>query len=73
VADPQHAGARGAAYVASLALGRATPEELTRRVKIESEFTPNPANRATYEELFAEFKKLYKATKPIHARLNAQH
>ena len=73
VADPQHAGARGAAYVASLALGRSTPEELSRRVKIEREFTPNPANRAIYAELYGEFKKLYKATKPIHARLNAQH
>ena len=70
VAEPQHANARGAAFVAAIALGRRTPEELAARVRIDATFTPDPENRPTYDELYGEFKKLYKAHKPIHARLN---
>ena len=37
---------------------------------IEWEFHPDPAANAIYEPLYREFLKLYKAHKPIHARLN---
>ncbi len=70
VAEPQHANARGAAFVASVALGHATAEELATRVKITDEFHPTGADRGTYEELYREFLALYKAHKPIHRRLN---
>ncbi|QXC60936.1 FGGY-family carbohydrate kinase [Aquihabitans sp. G128] len=70
VAEPQHANARGAAFVAWLALGRQTLDELNRAVTIEREFTPDPTARAAYAPLYKEFLKLYKAHKPIHARLN---
>jgi len=70
VAEPQHANARGAAFVAWLALGRQTLDELNRAVTIEREFTPEPEARAAYAPLYREFLKLYKAHKPIHARLN---
>jgi xylulokinase len=70
VADPQHANARGAAFVAWLALGRTTLDELNRAVEIDREFRPDPAARAVYAPLYREFVKLYKAHKPIHARLN---
>ena len=71
VAEPQHANTRGAAFVAWLALGRQTLEELNHAVTIEREFVPDPAARAAYASLYKEFLKLYKAHKPIHARLNA--
>jgi xylulokinase len=70
VAEPQHANTRGAAFVAWLALGRQTLDELNRAVTIEREFHPDPDGRAAYAPLFKEFTKLYKANKPIHARLN---
>ena len=70
VAEPQHANARGAAFVAWLALGRQTLDELNRAVTIEKTFHPDPAARAAYAPLYREFLKLYKAHKPIHARLN---
>jgi len=70
VAEPQHANTRGAAFVAWLALGRQTLDELNRAVTIEREFHPDPAARREYAPLYAEFLKLYKAHKPIHARLN---
>lgn len=71
VAQPQHANTRGAAFVAWLALGRRTLEDLRHSVTIEVEFRPDPSANRTYESLYKEFLKLYKAHKPIHARLNA--
>ena len=70
VAEPQHANARGAAFVAWLALGRQSLDELNRAVTIEQEFRPDPDGRAAYAPLYKEFTKLYKAHKAIHARLN---
>lgn len=70
VAEPQHANTRGAAFVAWLALGRQSLDELNRAVTIEREFHPDPDGRAAYAPLYKEFTKLYKAHKAIHARLN---
>jgi xylulokinase len=71
VAEPQHANARGAAFVAWLALGRRNLDDLNRAVHIEAEFQPDPDARSIYAPMFKEFLKLYKAHKPIHARLNS--
>lgn len=71
VAEPQHANTRGAAFVAWLALGRADLDRLNRAVEVERTFRPDPVARPVYEELYRQFRKLYKAHKPIHARLNA--
>ncbi|MCU1358141.1 MAG: xylulose kinase [Acidimicrobiales bacterium] len=70
VAEPQHANTRGAAFVAWLALGRQTLDDLNKAITIEREFQPEPEARAVYAPLYQEFLKLYKAHKPIHARLN---
>ncbi len=70
VAEPQHANARGAAFVASLALGLATVDQLSANVRIDREFVPNPANRGVYDELYREFRNRYKADKAMHRRLN---
>ena len=70
MAEPQHANTRGAAFVAWLALGRQTLDDLNHAVVVEREFHPDPVAHATYEPLYREFVKLYKAHKPIHARLN---
>lgn len=65
-----HAGARGAALVAAVALGRLAPEEIDGLVAVEREFTPDRHHQATYDELYAAFLATYKATKDIHADLN---
>ena len=70
MAEPQHANARGAAFVAWLALGRQTLDELNRAVAVEREFQPDPDGRAAYAPLYREFLNLYRANRPIHARLN---
>lgn len=73
VAEPQHANTRGAAFVAWLALGHHTLEELNRSVAVEREFHPDPDRRAAYAPLYREFARIYKTQSPIHARLNASH
>ncbi|MBI2709403.1 MAG: FGGY-family carbohydrate kinase [Actinobacteria bacterium] len=70
VVDAQHAGARGAATIAAVALEAATPEACASKVRVEREFRPDRGNRPMYEDLYQAFRRLYKANKPIHARLN---
>ena len=70
VADPQQANVRGAAFVALVALGHADAEQLAAKVRISATYRPDPATRATYDELYREFRNLYKHNKAIHARLN---
>lgn len=70
VADPLLTGIRGAALLAGLALGRVDPGDLRDLVLVDRTFTPDPANRAAYDRLYAEFPRLYKAQKGMFARLN---
>ncbi len=70
VAEPLHANLRGAAIFAGLALGQVRREEVRSLVAMDATFSPDPANRAVYDRLFAEFPKLYKAEKGMFGRLN---
>lgn len=69
-ADPIHANARGAAFLASIALGHITAEDIPGLTRIRKEYLPNPDNRKIYDELFAEFVNLYKVHKKICSRMN---
>jgi xylulokinase len=73
VAEPMHANLRGAAMSASLALGAIRIGEIRDLIQIEGTFKPDPQNRATYDRLYAEFPKLYKAQRGMFARLNRPH
>ncbi len=70
VKDPIQANARGAAFLASAALGYITFDDISARIQIANTYQPNPANRQIYDELFKEFVNLYKQNKKIYARLN---
>lgn len=70
VADPLLTGLRGAALLAGLALERVQVSEIRDLVPVDRTFTPDPANRAVYDRLYAEFPRLYKAQKGMFARLN---
>ena len=70
VEDPILANARGAAFLGAVALGHLRVDEIPDRVRIRKTFEPDPARHRTYEELFAEFRNLYKANRKIFARLN---
>jgi xylulokinase len=71
VAEPLHANLRGAALIASLALGAVGREEIRDLVPVDRVFEPDPANRAAYDRLYAEFPGLYKAQRKMFARLNS--
>lgn len=70
VKDPIEVNARGAAFIAAEALGLLNFEDLPARTEFENIYTPNPANRAIYDKVFAEFVRYYGQTKDIFKRLN---
>jgi xylulokinase len=72
VKDPIYSNARGAAFLASIALKYITLEDIPQYIKIKAEYTPNPANRKIYDKVFAEFLNHYKTQKKACARLNKQ-
>jgi xylulokinase len=70
--DPIRANSRGAAFVAAVGLGEMTFDEIQDNVEVANTYQPNPANRAIYDELYAEFLNIYQRNKGIYARLNRQ-
>ena len=70
VADPVHANLRGAAILAGLALGDLDTAAASELIPIAATFRPDPACRALYDGLYAEFPRLYKAQKAMFSRLN---
>jgi xylulokinase len=70
VKNPVQANARGATFIAAIALGFIKFNDISKVTEISKVFNPNPANRAIYDKLYAEYVQLYKATSPIYRRLN---
>ncbi|GAB3658875.1 FGGY-family carbohydrate kinase [Actinocorallia lasiicapitis] len=72
VAEPVLANVRGAALIASVAIGELTWAEIPDRVEIAQVFRPDPANREVYDRAFATFLALYKNNKGLYAKINAR-
>ncbi|MBN1532771.1 MAG: FGGY-family carbohydrate kinase [Spirochaetes bacterium] len=72
VADPLYANARGATFLAGIALGLMSTDDISQGTKIKAEYTPNPAHRKIYDELFAEYLNLYTIHKKVCARVNTR-
>jgi len=73
VENPQQAGAKGVALLASMTLGYIDSfHDIKKYIKIDRSFTPNPANRGLYDRLFREFKNIYKQNKKWYRRMNRQ-
>lgn len=70
VRDPIEVNVRGAALLASAGLGYLHYNEIGTHVKITNTYTPNPAHRKIYDELFHEFVAIYESNRKIYARLN---
>jgi len=73
VKDPVEANVRGAALLASAALGYMRYDEIGTHVSVVDTYTPNPDHRKIYDELFREFVAIYKSNRKIYARLNRAH
>lgn len=70
VCDPVQTNVRGVGLLAAVATGLTTFAEIDHAVPIAATYTPNPANRAIYDELFAVYQALYKQNRRLYARLN---
>jgi xylulokinase len=70
VADPLVTGLRGAGLSVGLALGDVAAADLPGLVPVDRVFRPDPANRATYDRLYAQFPRLYSRNKAMFRRLN---
>jgi xylulokinase len=70
VAEPLQGNLRGAAMFAALALEDVAPEEIDSLVRVDARFEPDANLAPTYDRLFGEFPKLYRAQKAMFARLN---
>ena len=71
VSDPQQAGAKGVALLASMSLGYINSfEDIKKYIKINRSFYPNLEYRDLYDKLFIEFKNIYRQNKKWYARMN---
>ena len=71
VADPQNAGARGMALLASMTLGHINSfEDIRNYISIKKTFIPDAGHRHLYDRLFREYKNIYKQNKKWYARMN---
>ena len=68
--DPIQANVRGAAFIGAVGLGLIGYADVPRLAPVEREFTPNPANRAVYDDAFASLKRVYTRLRPLHRRWN---
>jgi xylulokinase len=72
VKDPLQANARGAAFIASVALGFISFNDIPDLIEISDTFEPDETNRALYDALFHEYLSIYKNNKAMYRRLNAR-
>jgi xylulokinase len=70
VKNPIEANVRGAALLASVALGYLAVDEVPKHVKIARVYEPDSKNRKIYDTLFQEFVNIYRSNKRIYERLN---
>lgn len=69
--DAQQAGAKGIALLASMTLGYIKSfEEIKNYIHINKSYLPNPKNRKLYDNMFKEFKNIYKQNKSWYKRMN---
>jgi len=70
--EPLYANARGAAFLAAVALRELKPEEIPRYIQVKKEYQPDPVHRERYDKIFGEFVRLYRAQRKACMRMNRQ-
>lgn len=69
---PILANSRGASYLASIALGHLTVNDISAQTEIKEYYYPNSKNTGFYDDVFKEYINIYNANKKIHKRLNKE-
>lgn len=71
VANPQEAGAVGAALTAAVGLGLYPSfESLRDIVRVEGQFEPQPANAEVYKVLYGAYQRLYRSLRGLYRDVN---
>jgi xylulokinase len=70
VEAPIQANLRGAAFLASIALGHLAAEDIPDQIKISRTYQPDKNNHNIYDGLYRRFLELYKRNRRIFKRLN---
>lgn len=71
IKEPIQTTARGAALLASVALGYMSFDQVGQLDEVEAIYEPDPANRRLYDDLYEEYLCIYKCNKDIYHRLNS--
>ncbi|MCB1160005.1 MAG: xylulose kinase [Leptospiraceae bacterium] len=70
VKQPILANIRGAAFIAFVALGKMSYEDVSKAIQIQAEYIPDKKNRELYNRMFHEFLQIYHSNKKIYRRIN---
>lgn len=70
VRDPIQANARGAAFIASAALGFISFSDIPRLIEFSNTFKPDMDNHRLYSRMFSEFINIYKNNRDMYRRIN---
>ena len=70
IEDPIQCNGRGAAFLASIALGYQKVADLPGLVKCTRTYSPDPRNRSRSDDLYDAFLTIYKTNKKLYKRLN---
>jgi xylulokinase len=67
---PIQANALGAAFIGSVGIGAFSYADIPQLTRIRHVYTPDPATRAIYDELFETFRFAYERLAPLYRKLN---
>lgn len=70
VVQPRQANARGAALLGAIGAGWTDLGDVPALVNTDAVFTPDPANRAVYDELYDAFRRIHRGNRGVYRRLN---
>ncbi|MCD6585153.1 MAG: FGGY-family carbohydrate kinase [Desulfobacteraceae bacterium] len=70
IKQPILANVRGAAFLASVAMGYMNFDDVADAVEVGKMYSPNPEHIVIYDRMFKEFKNIYKRNRRAYARLN---
>lgn len=68
--EPINANIKGVAWLAAVGLGESDFMCVPKSIKSKQTFSPNSNNRNLYNELFENFKSIYKNNKKMYRKLN---
>ena len=70
VKDAIEANVRGVALLACVSIGLYAFKDIPDKVHVQNTFKPRPEEHQVYDQLYQEFRNIYRAHQPIHKRLN---